>query len=75
VDGFTEYYKSMPWQALPYENSDKKQELSKKFSVSGIPSFILLNAATGETIDAKGRETVVKANGDLQQAAKAWNIA
>ena len=38
-DSFNDYYKSMPWKALPF-GSAKKEELSKKFGVRGIPTLI-----------------------------------
>merc|ERR1712193_604673 len=41
---FQEYFKEMPWLAIPYSNRAKKDELSKKFKVSGIPSLIILGA-------------------------------
>jgi nucleoredoxin len=39
---FDDYYKDMPWLALPYENRERKEELSSRFGVSGIPSLVLL---------------------------------
>ena len=33
----------MPWKALPYEDRDQKQKLSKKFKVSGIPTLVILD--------------------------------
>jgi len=56
--GFHDYFAEMPWLALPYENREKKQELSDKFGVSGIPTLILLNP-DGSTITQDGRSMVV----------------
>ena len=52
---FSEYFGEQPWLALPYSARDKKNELSKKYKVSGIPTLVLLNGATGELITKDGR--------------------
>ena len=58
-DSFNSYFQSQaPWLALPYAARDLKAKLSKKFKVSGIPSFVLLDGETGETITTDGREAV-----------------
>lgn len=49
----------MPWTALPF-GSEIIPELKSKFSVRGIPMFVVLNAATGEVVDADGRSTVME---------------
>lgn len=55
---FQEYYKEMPWLALP--NGDPREsKLSKRFGVSGIPSFVLVDASTGETINGNARGKIV----------------
>merc|ERR1711871_1135596 len=47
----------MPWLAIP--NGDKRKGLlSKRFSVEGIPSFVVVDAATGETVNANARGKV-----------------
>ena len=44
----------MPWLAIP--NGDKrKKALDKMFGVEGIPTFVLIDANTGETISANAR--------------------
>lgn len=58
-EDFTNYYKDMPWLALPYDNKDAKAALNKKFKVSGIPSFVILNPS-GEVLTKDGREAVMK---------------
>ena len=45
---FEEYYKDMPWLALPYAQRDLKNKLSKKFKVSGIPSLVGLLKSAGK---------------------------
>jgi len=56
---FKEYYGEMPWMALPYAARDKKDSLSKKFKVQGIPSFVIINPE-GETITTDGRSAVME---------------
>jgi len=56
---FEDYYKPMPWLALPFALRDQKNSLSSKFKVQGIPTLIFLNAATGEVINKQGRDIVM----------------
>jgi len=54
---FQEYYSTMPWLAIP--NGDpRKGKLSKLFGVEGIPTFVVVDAATGETVNANARGKV-----------------
>merc|ERR1719163_530601 len=57
---FAEYVAEQPWLALPYTEEGKKlkTKLSKKFKVAGIPSFVVLDGATGELVTLNGREAV-----------------
>jgi len=52
---FENYHKEQPWLAVPYDNDDKKDALKAKYDVGGIPTLILLEADTGNTIAAEGR--------------------
>jgi nucleoredoxin len=54
---FQEYFKEMPWLALPYSDRAKKDALSKKFKVNGIPALIILDA-DGKVITKDGRQAV-----------------
>jgi len=54
---FDEYFKEMPWLALPYDDRAKKEALSKKFKVQGIPTFVIVDA-DGKTITTDGREAI-----------------
>jgi nucleoredoxin len=54
---FKEYYNEMPWLALPYEDRDRKNALSKKFKVSGIPTLVIVDE-NGETITTDGRSAI-----------------
>ena len=54
---FNEYYGEMPWAALPFADRDRKNILSAKFGVRGIPTLVVLGT-TGELITTKAREKV-----------------
>ena len=47
---FNEYFKSMPWTALPFEERTAKAELAQKFSVSGIPALFIINTADDRVV-------------------------
>lgn len=66
--GFTEYYNSMPWLALPYADREKKGFLSKKFKVSGIPTLVILDPS-GSIITKDGRTQI---DGDPEGANFPW---
>lgn len=57
---FDEYFGEQPWLALPYDQRDAKNSLSKAFKVQGIPSLVVVDPATGETITTDGRAAVSK---------------
>ena len=46
---FKEYFAEMPWLSLPFSYRDLKNSLSKKYKVSGIPHFVILDT-DGEVI-------------------------
>lgn len=41
--GFEEYFASMPWLAVPFENEETRKNLNSLFEVSGIPRFVMLS--------------------------------
>ena len=45
---FQEYYDSMNFAALPYEERAAKQQLSKMFGIRGIPSLLILGPSDSE---------------------------
>ncbi|XP_059174740.1 tryparedoxin-like [Physella acuta] len=53
-----EYFNSMPWLLLPYEERDTKDELCSSYGIRGIPTLVLLDAKTGDTISTDGRSIV-----------------
>jgi len=66
---FQEYFATMPWVAIP--PGDKRKELlSRRYEVEGIPSLVILDGATGETINASGRAAV---GGDPEGAEFPWH--
>lgn len=54
---FLEYFGEMPWLAIP-NGDQRKNALSKKFGVEGIPSFVIVDAKTGQTITTEARGDV-----------------
>ena len=56
---FDGYYKEMPWLALPFSERETKAKLAEKYGISGIPTLVLLDGATGElkTKDGRGEIT------------------
>jgi len=55
---FEEYFSSMPWLAIPYEDGNRRELLNTIFSVEGIPCLVLVNFDTGTTIQREGRMSV-----------------
>ncbi|GHP10823.1 nucleoredoxin [Pycnococcus provasolii] len=55
---YNEYLAEMPWLAVPYAARDVKDALSKKYKVSGIPSLVLVDGDTGNTINPQARGAV-----------------
>jgi nucleoredoxin len=56
---FNEYYAEMPWLALPFSDRDGKAKLSKKYKVSGIPTFVIVGE-DGKTITTDGRSEIME---------------
>jgi len=54
---FGEYFGEMPWLALPFNDRERKEKLSSKFKVRGIPTLVILDES-GETITTDGRSAV-----------------
>lgn len=44
IESFNEYYKKMPWLALPYEKRDLKKKLCDQFYIKTIPQLIFIKA-------------------------------
>jgi len=68
-ESFKEYFHEMPWLAIPYK--DKRiSELSDLYGVQGIPTFVIVDPATGQIINANGRSVV---EADPQGADFPWH--
>jgi len=65
---FDEYFGDMPWLALPFEERERKEALSKKFKVRGIPSLVIVDE-DGSTITTDGRSAVME---DAEGAKFPW---
>jgi len=61
-EAFNEYHGSMTFPALPFDQSDMKEEFSAKYGVRGIPCLVLVNAKTGDLITKDGREIISHTN-------------
>lgn len=55
---FREYYSTMPWLAIPHDDP-RTGKLSSLFGVDGIPSFVLINASTGNIVNGNARGNVI----------------
>ena len=66
VPSFEDYYKTMPWLAVPSEKGSAaiKQQLANTFGIMGIPALMIMDAKTGEFISGSGREDVTNTNDD-----------
>ena len=64
---FEEYFKTMPWTAVPF-GDPIIQTLKQKFSVSGIP-FLVVCSPTGDVISTTGRADVT---GQGPECVKKW---
>jgi len=54
---FSDYFKEMPWLALPFDKREAKEALSSACGVEGIPSFAVINP-DGTIITTDGRSKV-----------------
>eukprot|EP00457_Paulinella_chromatophora_P002110 gb/GEZN01002114.1/.p2 GENE.gb/GEZN01002114.1/~~gb/GEZN01002114.1/.p2 ORF type:complete len:336 (+),score=38.07 gb/GEZN01002114.1/:1154-2161(+) len=56
---FNTYFSSMPWLAIPFEETQLRQQLMQAFGVRGIPTVVLLDE-NGKLITTDGRSAVIK---------------
>ncbi|CAF3901886.1 unnamed protein product, partial [Rotaria sp. Silwood1] len=54
---FDEYFKEMPWKALPFSDGNSSTILGEKFNVEGIPALVVLSP-TCDKITADGVEEI-----------------
>ncbi len=59
-DAFDEYYGVVQgdWLALPFDNRKQKEKLSSKYGVRGIPTVVMVDVATGQTINENARTAI-----------------
>ncbi|XP_030545103.1 probable nucleoredoxin 1 [Rhodamnia argentea] len=56
-ESFSEYFSKMPWLAVPFPDSDKRDSLDELFEVRGIPHLVFLDG-TGRVLTDSGVEIV-----------------
>jgi len=66
-NAFEHYYETMPFTALPFDQREKKNELSSLFDVSGIPAFIIVDSE-GNIKSLEGRNDVMQSVGGVMRA-------
>lgn len=56
---FQDYYMSMAsWGAVPFANKKARNDLMQAFQVKGLPTLVLVDGKTGQTIDIDGRDFI-----------------
>ena len=70
--GFNSYFGEMPWVALPFKEKEKKNSLSTRFGVRGIPMLIVLKPDGSLATD--GGRGAIQTSGDMKQALAAWGL-
>ncbi|KAK3090271.1 hypothetical protein FSP39_010544 [Pinctada imbricata] len=53
-ESFKEYFKEMPWLAIPFSENETKQKAATKYGIRGIPTLIILKK-NGEMLSNEGR--------------------
>ncbi|CAG9322697.1 unnamed protein product [Blepharisma stoltei] len=61
---FNEYYGTMPWYALPFEEQGIKDIVTRHYEVSGIPQLILVNECGGVVSDSCRLDIMSKDSSD-----------
>ncbi|CAL5223492.1 g6018 [Coccomyxa viridis] len=64
---FEDYFKSMPWLAVPFSARAAQAAMASRFKVQGIPALVLIE--DGEVVNASARGAVMK---DPTGAAFPW---
>lgn len=66
---FTDYFETMPWLALPFEDTSRKDSLSEQFDVDGLPQLVILRN-DGSEVTRYGRLDIIEHGSD---AINKWN--
>ena len=61
-ESFLQYYRSMPWLAVPFDEDVREGELPYRFGCSGIPYLVLLDGRTGKEISRDGTVHILPAH-------------
>ncbi|KAL8550495.1 hypothetical protein ACS0TY_009062 [Phlomoides rotata] len=56
-ESFDAYFSKMPWFAVPFSDSETRDQLNTLFTVSGIPTLVLLDES-GKVLTTEGREVI-----------------
>lgn len=59
-EDFLSYYEKMPWLALPFEDKEAAEFLTKGFSVESIPTLIGVEADSGKIVTTTARTRLVQ---------------
>jgi len=59
AEAFEEYFATMPWIAVPYSDTARRQTLSELFDPQGIPSLFMLDANL-EIINSQARQAIMQ---------------
>ncbi len=70
-ESFQEYFGEQPWTSVEF-GADEAESLGQAFGVRGIPSFQVINVASGALVDAEGRGSVMAGKGDPVATAAKW---
>lgn len=55
---YNDYFRDMPWLALPFSETKRKVRLSRQYRVTGIPCLVLVDSRSGHVLTRAGREKV-----------------
>jgi thiol-disulfide isomerase/thioredoxin len=76
---FDRYYGSMPWLSIPFDSlAPFKASLSSKYGVQGLPSLVIIDSLSGQTVSSAGtsRNEVARAcsRGDeaIESLLQSW---
>ncbi|XP_042502957.1 probable nucleoredoxin 1 [Macadamia integrifolia] len=56
-NSFNEYFSKMPWLAIPFSDSETRDQLNKLFIVRGIPNLVILDG-NGEVVSKSGVQII-----------------
>merc|ERR1719159_508778 len=78
---FNEYYKKVPWVALPYSGDNPKQlrwyyqQLIGALNVTEQPTIVALDGRTGNIIDPNARDTLSRNRFNFAECLRDWGFA